>query len=242
MTEEIKVPSQSEGHLAAALAAAQGEIQGAKKDSKNPFFNSHYADLASIWDACRSALAKNGLAVVQIPGTRADGFVTVKTILCHKSGEAISGELAMKPIYINKAGEEVPCNDPQGIGSCITYARRYALAAFVGVAPEDDDGNSASGRQAPPMQIPPPKSPPPKLTAAQKKADAEAVGFKATNDRIYNKIQEKKIPTEVVGGWKEQLRIREFPTDYTPGRLAELEALVDGYREPGDDAGEDVAY
>ena len=88
----------------------------------------------------------------------------------------------------------------------------------------------------------PPKSPPAKLTAAQKKADAEAVGFKATNDRIYNKIQEKKIPTEVVGGWKEQLRIREFPTDYTPGRLAELEALVDGYREPGDDAGEDVAY
>jgi hypothetical protein len=180
------------------------------------------------------------LAVIQIPCGLPDGTVTVKTILCHKSGESIEGVLTMRPVK----------NDPQGIGSTITYARRYALAAFVGVAPvgEDDDGNAGSGMKtngdAPAAQppAPPPKSPPAKLTAAQKKADAEAAAFKATYDRIGDKIQKKKIVQEVISGWKEQLRIRDFPADYTPGRLAELEALVDGYREPGDDAGEDVAY
>ena len=127
--------SLSIGQLAAALAAAQGKITGALKDSSNPFFKSKYADLASCWEACRIPLSENGLAVIQTTAESADGVI-VLTTLVHKSGEWIRGTLMMKPI---KA-------DPQGVGSCITYARRYALAAIVGLAQIDDDANAASSK------------------------------------------------------------------------------------------------
>lgn len=128
--------SQSIKELATALARAQAEIEGANRDSANPFFKSKYADLASVWSACRAALTKNGIAVSQPP--EADGAkVTVTTMLLHESGEWISSPLTMT------AKED----SPQAVGSAITYARRYALAAMVGVAPEDDDGEGAMGRE-----------------------------------------------------------------------------------------------
>ncbi len=131
----VTTMSPSIAALAGALAKAQGEMSGAAKDKTNPHFKSAYADLASVWDACRAALSKNALAVVQ--PVAADGSrVTVTTLLTHSSGEWISGELTMTAAQ----------NTPQGIGSCITYARRYALASMVGVAPEDDDGNAASSK------------------------------------------------------------------------------------------------
>lgn len=127
--------SPSIAKLAEALAAAQGEITGALKDSANPFFKSKYADLAACWDACRAPLSKHGLAVIQTTQEAQDS-VKVITMLAHKSGEWIRGELCMTPVKF----------DPQGIGSCITYARRYALAAMVGLAQIDDDANAASGK------------------------------------------------------------------------------------------------
>src|SRR3990172_12431203 len=96
--------SQTISELAKALSKAQGEMTGAKKDSENPFFKSRYADLASVWDACRAALSANGLSVVQIADS-SGGQVTVQTTLLHASGEWISGSLSMTP---TKA-------DPQGI-------------------------------------------------------------------------------------------------------------------------------
>jgi hypothetical protein len=123
--------------LAAALAKAQAEMAGASKDKTNPHFKSAYADLASVWDACRVALTKHGLAVLQ-PVSAEDAKVTVTTILTHSSGEYLASDLTMTATQ----------NTPQGIGSCITYARRYALASMVGVAPEDDDGNAASQKPA----------------------------------------------------------------------------------------------
>lgn len=126
--------------LAKALAKAQGEVDGALKDSSNPHFKTAYADLASVWGACRKALSSNGLSVTQTTKPSDGTTVTVVTQLMHESGQWLRGELTMRPM---KA-------DPQGIGSCITYARRYALAAMVGVAPEDDDGEGASGRQTKP--------------------------------------------------------------------------------------------
>lgn len=128
--------SEEIGLLATALAAAQAEVTGAAKDSENPHFKSKYADLASIWDACRAALSKNGLAVAQLAESDGDKAVVV-TILTHKSGEWLRGRIVLKPM---KA-------DAQGIGSALTYGRRYGLAAMVGVAPEDDDGNAASREQ-----------------------------------------------------------------------------------------------
>lgn len=127
--------SESIEKLAAALSKAQAAITFASKDATNPHFKSKYADLASVWDACRGPLTANGLAVTQLPAS--DGpRVTLTTVLMHESGQWISQELTMT------AG----ANTPQGLGSCITYARRYALAAVAGIAPEDDDGNAASGK------------------------------------------------------------------------------------------------
>ena len=119
--------------LASALAKAQGAIKGAVKDSANPFFKSKYADLTSVWEACRGPLSDNNLAVIQSPRSTAEG-VEVETMLTHSSGQWIAETLALPVAKL----------DAQGIGSAITYARRYALASIVGVAPDDDDGNAAS--------------------------------------------------------------------------------------------------
>lgn len=127
--------SENIGDLAAALAKAQGKITGALKDSSNPFFKSRYADLASVWDACRGPLSENGLAVVQLTESD-DAGVYVSTTLAHLSGQWMRSRLRLSP----------KDSTPQGMGSAITYGRRYALAAIVGVAQVDDDGNAASGR------------------------------------------------------------------------------------------------
>lgn len=129
--------SETIGELAKALAVAQGEIQNAKKDSENPFFKSKYADLAAVREAYQGPLSKNGLALIQTPRTsitEESTIVFVETLLCHSSGEWISEELSAIPVK----------TDPQGIGSCITYLRRYGAGAITGVAADDDDGNAAS--------------------------------------------------------------------------------------------------
>lgn len=127
--------SESIKEIATALNKAQSQMQNVKKTSANPFFKSKYADLAECWETARKPLADNGLSIIQCPeGTGSD--VTIETILLHTSGEWISSKLSMKPVK----------PDPQGIGSCITYGRRYALCAIVGISPEDDDGNQASGK------------------------------------------------------------------------------------------------
>ena len=123
--------------LAAALVKAQGQIEGAKKDSKNPHFKSSYADLASVWDACRTALQANGFSIIQV-GEQVDGQWALLTILLHESGDQVRGYVPL----LNTKG------DMQGLGSALTYARRYGLAAIVGVCPEDDDGNAASEKPA----------------------------------------------------------------------------------------------
>lgn len=130
--------SESINELAAALAKAQGEIEGAIKDSSNPFFKSNYADLAAVWEACRGPLSKNGLAIVQTTEFDvADVLrVTLRTTLAHSSGQWISSTY---PVVTSKP-------DAQGLGAGMTYARRYALAAILSIPQIDDDGNVASGR------------------------------------------------------------------------------------------------
>lgn len=119
--------------IAAALAKAQGQITFAKKDALNPHFKSRYADLASIWDAVRIPLSSNGIAVVQEVSTK-EASVTVRTRLVHSSGQEFSSACTFPVVQAT----------PQGFGSAITYAKRYSLAAMVGVAQDDDDANTAS--------------------------------------------------------------------------------------------------
>lgn len=147
--------SESIAGLAAALAKAQGEIENASKNAANPHFKSRYADLAEVLNTVRPVFAKFGLAVTQFPSF--DGGVAhVETILTHESGEWMSGT----------ASAPVSKQDAQGVGSAITYLRRYSLAAVAGVAQEDDDANTAVARPAAkqpatsaPVAIKPPLSP-----------------------------------------------------------------------------------
>lgn len=117
----------------AALAVAQMEMGPALKQSANPAFKSRYADLANVMDACLPALNRNGIAVIQ-PYVEIDGQRAVKTVLAHESGETLETTV---PLIVGK-------NDMQGLGSAMTYARRYGLMGMAGIAPEDDDGNAAS--------------------------------------------------------------------------------------------------
>jgi hypothetical protein len=127
-----------EAKLYEALSKAQAQIKGAIKDSTNPFFKSSYADLQSVWDACREALTTNGLCVIQTT-EMINEKVYVKTILAHKDGGSIYGILPIR------AKDE----SAQSQGSGISYARRYALAAMVGVYQTDDDAEGATHREKP---------------------------------------------------------------------------------------------
>lgn len=129
--------------LAKALCQAQALMGPAIKDKENPFFKSSYADLASVWEACREPLTKNGLSVAQL--VRSEGpIVKLTTMLIHSSGQYLSSEFCIK------AEKETP----QGMGSAITYARRYALAAIVGISSEDDDGNGSTPSAKPEVKKP----------------------------------------------------------------------------------------
>ncbi len=127
--------------LCMALAKAQGQVENVTKGVANLFFKSKYADLASVWDAIREPLSSNGLSVIQQPIDGGQGGITLRTILLHSSGQAVESQFTM-PLKPNAGAQDV--------GSALTYARRYALMALVGVAPDDDDGNAASGRPTAP--------------------------------------------------------------------------------------------
>lgn len=138
--------SETLGKLAKALGVVQANLTPAKKDAVNPFFKSNYADLNAVWDSCRDLLAKNGLTVIQGNSVGLDNTVIVETLLAHESGEWIQSELCLP----------LAKHDPQGVGSAVTYGRRYGLAAMVGiVADVDDDGNSASGKNNATTKPPP---------------------------------------------------------------------------------------
>ena len=138
MCELKDLQSAEIGEIAAALSVAQAEINPAEKNATNPHLKNKYANISAIYDAVRDVLPKHGLCVVQtmLPtdGTRAH----VRTTLAHKSGQWFASECVMP---LDRQG------GAQGMGSAITYARRYSLSAILGVvADEDDDGNGAQGR------------------------------------------------------------------------------------------------
>lgn len=131
--------SENLNELAVALSKAQGEMKGAIKDSNNPFFKSKYADLSSVRDACKDELSRNGLSITQIMGANEHGEMYLITMLLHSSGQWIK---SMLPIKSTNA-KDSRVNEYHVLGSAITYLRRYAWSAIVGIATEeDDDANS----------------------------------------------------------------------------------------------------
>jgi hypothetical protein len=129
--------SESITDLATALCLAQAEMGGAIKDSNNPFFKSSYADLTSVIKVIKEPFYKYGLSFVQLPVTSAGGNgIGVSTMLMHKSGQWLQGEYLLPMDKVT----------PQGAGSAITYARRYALQSLVGIPSVDDDSELAMYR------------------------------------------------------------------------------------------------
>lgn len=130
-------------NICKAFVKFQSEFKGMKPDSSNPFFKSTYISLDGILETARPILAKNGLAVIQ-EATGDGEYIFVKTKLIHESGEMIETEvLKMKPQK----------NDPQSMGSCITYSKRYQLAALLGICEcIDDDANIATYGNSSPDQ------------------------------------------------------------------------------------------
>lgn len=125
--------------LAKALAAAQGEMGHATKDAKNPHFRNDYATLASVLEATRPILSKHGLSITQPATNDEAGNVVVQTLVLHSSGQWMRSDLACKPQK----------SDAQGMGSVITYLRRYSWASVCGIAQDDDDAEAGGGRGAP---------------------------------------------------------------------------------------------
>jgi hypothetical protein len=126
----VELQSAEINELAKALSKAQGVMTSAQKDGSNPHFRSSYATLASIFQATRKPLTDNGLCVVQtmLPDN------TLVTTLVHESGQWLRSYFKLSPAQ----------NTPQGVGSALTYGRRYSLAAIVGISQDDDDAEEAS--------------------------------------------------------------------------------------------------
>ena len=128
--------------LAKALLCVQRTVQPATKDAENPFTKSWYASLNSVMDACRDALIENGIWLCQYPvSVEQPNTIGLVTKLTHAESGQWQSSLAVVPL---------PKADPQGMGSAITYARRYALTAMLGMVTEDDDGEGAkNGKKSP---------------------------------------------------------------------------------------------
>lgn len=131
-----------------ALVAAFADIDHARKNSANPHFKSEYANLETILDVVRAVYARYQLAIVQIPGAIKveDGVtkISLNTTIVHSSGEMIGGVMEM-PIVVDKNGKITA----PATGSALSFARRYAVAAIVGITQKDDDGSEAAGYEAP---------------------------------------------------------------------------------------------
>lgn len=139
MDQTVKISHSEEiKDFVAALAKAQGSIKPAVFNRINPHFKSRYADFASCMEACRIPLSENGIATIQYCET-VDGKLNLVTMLAHVSGQWMKSEF---PLISAKM-------DSQGIGSAMTYAKRYSLCGMVGIVADeegDDDGEAAVGR------------------------------------------------------------------------------------------------
>lgn len=130
--------SDSISKISEALAKAHAKIKHAIKDANNPHFRNDYASLESVIDASKEALLEQGIVVIQSPST-----ASLTTRLQHASGEFFEDQIGL--LFVKQ--------DMQGLGSAITYARRYALAAFLNISQADDDGNASTKVKLPPKNV-----------------------------------------------------------------------------------------
>lgn len=198
--------SESIKNIAVALCKFNGEVSKIEKDSSNPHFKNRYASLDHIIDEIRPILTKHGLSIIQMPGGDGEKF-TMSTLLIHESGEWLESDpIVMRPVK----------NDPQGIGSCATYARRYSLAAFLSLnTGEDDDGNAATQPQMHYQEQPRQPATQQRTQPAQRPQTTTA--NIATTSRVY------KLREELGWGWND---LTQFASDVLGRQLKYLKQDV----------------
>ena len=209
--------------VASALVKAQKAFGPALKSSSNPFFKTKYADLAACVEAVITGLNDNGIALLQQCNECKDGVV-VETIFLHESGETWSAGKLYVP---------TPKQDPQGFGSALTYARRYSLMAACGIAPEDDDGNAASGTKTKPQA---PAQPTPK--PAPPKTDKPAGPVKWTKEQretIWGRLKglgyDEESARRFVHWALELSGTDTWTKDYASKVIEDFDGMVDAYSE-----------
>lgn len=195
--------------LATALAKAQASLSAAKKDRVNPHFKNHYATLESIWEAAREVLAPNGLSIVQTFDATDGRLMNIRTTLMHSSGQWIAGVLSMAPQQAT----------PQGIGSAITYGRRYSLGSILGiVSEEDDDGNLASQDHAESERAPTHQPAPYRAPTAS--GPSKVTGWRGvTVPKFIKKFAGQKLsdmPQEDLMWWADNYTPKPFGTNPEP--------------------------
>ena len=202
--------SESIKELATALSKFQGEIKNPGNTADNPFFKSKYAPLNEILNVVRPILAKYGLSVIQTPSGDGQNII-LNTTLIHSSGEWIeSPELVLKA---DKA-------TAQGAGSAITYARRYALSAILGISSEDDDDGNIAEEQAE-------KQAPTKKKAKEPTADNK---YNELLTELYSIVKQKKYEKSIKGYIKKAYN-KESSTELTEKEIVELIAMLNAIGE-----------
>lgn len=191
--------------LAKAFIVAQKAMEAVKKAATNPAFKSKYADLSEVVEAVVPALNEAGIGVIQ--NAAFDGSdVSVATTLLHESGSSVTSVLRLRPSKM----------DPQGVGSAITYGRRYSLLAMTGAAPEDDDGNASSGPRQQPSQT-------------QQRPSQEQQAAPTLKDRAdaFEKVLRTAPKDDLAKAWSKGAKLCAELDTADPERLAELTALYE---------------
>jgi len=218
----LQMRSEAIDKILPALIKFQTKVSTVGKNKKNPHFGSSYADLAAIMDEARPIMGENGLALVQNLVESSPDEVRLLTTLYHTSGQYFSSLITLKPSKV----------DPQGVGSAITYARRYSLSPLLGiVTEEDDDGNAASG----PVNT---KAPAPAPAQAQKPKKAEPAAPEqppAPKPKSETALRKEKVWNSLVEHFKgDQVKAKSVLTsktnkpskEWTEEDLVQIEGFV----------------
>jgi hypothetical protein len=206
------------GNAMRAFVRAQKAMAPVLKQAANDAFKGKkYAELTNVLDAILPALADEGFAIMQAPSTEEiGGAITVETLFIHESTEWIRSRLSLTPTK----------TDPQGAGSAITYARRYSLLAMAGVAPEDDDGNGASGRGR-------------HEEANKQREDQQAVakGRSAIDSLIHARAKEG-LTADAIGALVRDMtdgKVSDWTDLDSPGALRSFYAVLKNWQPPATD-------
>lgn len=207
--------SENINELSGALAKAQGEITNVKFDSTNPHFKSEFATLQAALNVIRPIFSKHQLAIVQ--GTAiAEDAILMRTRLVHSSGQWIEIEA---PLIMEK-------NNMQGMGSAMTYARRYQALAIAGIEDEDDDGNKASENNKPKTGSLPTENGPIKPIAKGKgKADVVVTADKKAIDDLVSKYRTIAVTTEEISKYMGVNDVYHLTNDHL-FKLSEIGAAI----------------